>query len=136
MQPNSIGTLPVRVIGDSLPRHIFGKFSIVCAIFRQLTLALWLLQYHRNTYDALFIDQLSACIPLLKWFSSARILFYCHFPDKLLATRDSKLKEIYRSVFDKLEELSTGKTNTNDHSLKLTLHQTFLPFFFYFHRFI
>ncbi|ORZ16984.1 alpha-1,3/1,6-mannosyltransferase ALG2 [Absidia repens] len=106
------GTLPVRVIGDSLPRHLFGSFYIVCAIFRQLALSLWLLQYHRDTYDVLFIDQLSACIPLLKWFSSSRILFYCHFPDKLLVKRGSKLKEIYRSVFDKLEDLSTGLSDT------------------------
>ncbi|KAI8092833.1 alpha-1,3/1,6-mannosyltransferase ALG2 [Halteromyces radiatus] len=106
------GTLSVQVIGDSLPRHIFGKFFIVCAILRQLALSLWLLQYHRDTYDVLFIDQLSACIPLLKWFSSSRVLFYCHFPDKLLAKRDSQLREIYRYVFDKLEELTTGLSDT------------------------
>jgi alpha-1,3/alpha-1,6-mannosyltransferase len=74
-----------------------------------MALAGWLLQYNRDTYDVLFIDQLSACIPFLKWFSSSRVLFYCHFPDKLLAKRGSWLREMYRQVFDKLEELSTGK---------------------------
>lgn len=54
------------------------------------------------------MDQLSACLPLLKWFTPSKILFYGHFPDKLLATRDSKLRERYRRVFDSLEEWSTG----------------------------
>lgn len=39
-------------------------------------------------------------------------MFYCHFPDKLLTKRDSKLKELYRVPIDKLEEWSTGMADT------------------------
>lgn len=59
--------------------------------------------------DVFFIDQLSACIPLLRLLSpQARILFYCHFPDKLLAYRESVFKQIYRIPFDWLESWTTG----------------------------
>ncbi|CAO3624923.1 unnamed protein product [Cunninghamella echinulata] len=105
------GTLTVKVIGDFLPRNIFGRFFIVCAILRQLLLVLWLIIHRQDTYDIIFMDQLSACLPLLKWFTPSRILFYCHFPDKLLAIRDSKLKETYRHVFDTLEEWTTGMSD-------------------------
>lgn len=67
------GTLDVRVLGDSLPRDFFGRFYIVFAILRQLALVLWILKFERDTYDIIFIDQLSACIPILKWFSSSRV---------------------------------------------------------------
>lgn len=82
--------------------------------------------------SVLFIDQLSASIPLLKLVlprtpsspssSSSpspsspslsslipKILFYCHFPDKLLALgRSSLAKRLYRLPFDELESWSTG----------------------------
>ncbi|EPB85826.1 alpha-1,3-mannosyltransferase ALG2 [Mucor circinelloides 1006PhL] len=106
------GTLEVRVRGDSLPRDVFGRLYIICAILRQLALVMWILKFERDTYDIIFVDQLSACVPILKWFSSSRILFYCHFPDKLLTKRDSKLKELYRVPIDKLEEWSTGMADT------------------------
>ncbi|KAI8362634.1 hypothetical protein BD560DRAFT_404371 [Blakeslea trispora] len=102
------GTLQVRVKGDWLPRHLLGRCYIIFAILRQFVLVLWLLQHEKDTYDIIMVDQLSACVPLLKWFSSARVLFYCHFPDKLLTGRDSTLKQLYRVPIDKLEEWSTG----------------------------
>ncbi|KAJ3340000.1 Alpha-1,3-mannosyltransferase-like protein [Gonapodya sp. JEL0774] len=36
------------------------------------------------------------------------VLFYCHFPDKLLARRDSILASIYRRPVDWVEEVTTG----------------------------
>lgn len=67
------GTLEVRVRGDSMPRDLFGRLYIIFAILRQLVLVLWILKFERDTYDIIFIDQLSACIPILKWFSSSRV---------------------------------------------------------------
>ena len=64
----------------------------------------------RELQPSVFIvDQLSACLPLLRWlWSSRRILFYCHFPDQLLARRDTRgilglIKKLYRYVFDWFE---------------------------------
>ncbi|CAO3657992.1 unnamed protein product [Rhizopus stolonifer] len=57
------GTLPVRVIGDFLPRDLFGKFYIVCAMLRQFVLTLWILWKERETYDIFFVDQLACVFP-------------------------------------------------------------------------
>jgi alpha-1,3/alpha-1,6-mannosyltransferase len=55
------------------------------------------------------VDQLSAGIPLLRCvFPAPRILFYCHFPDKLLAKKGGLLKTLYRGPFDWIESWSTG----------------------------
>lgn len=61
------------------------------------------------------MDQLSACVPILRWLwpGKQRILFYCHFPDQLLARRDEGgalgiLKRFYRWPFDWFEGWSMG----------------------------
>lgn len=55
------------------------------------------------------VDQLSAGIPLLRLLCAGpRVLFYCHFPDKLLAKKGGILKTLYRGPFDWLESWSTG----------------------------
>ncbi|KAI9493235.1 alpha-1,3/1,6-mannosyltransferase ALG2 [Zychaea mexicana] len=107
------GTLRVNVRGDWLPRTIFGRFYILCAILRQIVLSLSLIYQDDEKYDVLFIDQLSACIPLFKSLSSARVLFYCHHPDKLLTTRKSPLKKLYRLPVDRLEEWTTDSIVVN-----------------------
>jgi alpha-1,3/alpha-1,6-mannosyltransferase len=58
--------------------------------------------------DAFIVDQLSAGLPLLRvLYPETRILFYCHFPDLLLALgRASLLKRAYRVPFDAIEEWS------------------------------
>jgi len=59
--------------------------------------------------SVLFVDQLSAGIPLLRLLvPKARVLFYCHFPDKLLVKKGGILKSAYRVPFDWLESWSTG----------------------------
>ncbi|EWC45695.1 hypothetical protein DRE_05256 [Drechslerella stenobrocha 248] len=105
------GTLKVIVRGNTVfPPSILGRFSILCAILRQLHLTVsLLLTSDTTTIDYFFVDQLSVCIPLLRYFlPDARVLFYCHFPDKLLASRKSVVKSIYRVPFDWVEGLTTG----------------------------
>jgi alpha-1,3/alpha-1,6-mannosyltransferase len=105
----SIGTLDVRVRGNSIvPPSILGRFSILCAILRQLHLILqitWSGELRELRPTAFFVDQLSAGLPLLAWlWPRIRILFYCHFPDLLLAKGRAKwYKRIYRLLFDSWE---------------------------------
>ncbi|RPA91011.1 UDP-Glycosyltransferase/glycogen phosphorylase [Choiromyces venosus 120613-1] len=109
------GTLDVRVAGNSIiPPNLLGRFSILCAILRQVHLSLTLLLTNEiSKYDYIFIDQLSAAIPLLRFFSpKTKILFYCHFPDYLLATRASFIKSLYRIPFDWFEGFTTGLADT------------------------
>lgn len=102
----------MRVRGNTLvPASILSRFSIICAILRQLHLILQVYATSElSTFrpDAFIVDQLSAGLPWLRYlFPKARILFYCHFPDLLLAQgRASWLKRAYRIPFDFIEEWS------------------------------
>ena len=112
-----IGTLVVHAIHPPFPRNIRGKFHILLAHLRQLHLTYRLLQTNGSTYDVCFVDQLSTCIPALRLLARKRVVFYCHFPDKLLANgefvqgkmklRGSVLKRAYRLPMDWLEEVTT-----------------------------
>jgi alpha-1,3/alpha-1,6-mannosyltransferase len=103
----------VRVRGNTIPPSILGRFAILCAILRQLLLilqiAIFTSELRQLKPQYFFVDQLSAGVPLLRTISpSTRILFYCHFPDKLLARRGSWIKFVYRLPFDWIENWSTG----------------------------
>lgn len=127
----SSGVLNVNVFGDFLPTTIVGKFHIVFAILRQLYLVLRLVVTGEILrYDYFVVDQLSFCVPLLGIFSSedARVLFYCHFPDQLLAKKGGVAKKLYRLPFDAVEEWSTGTSDrivVNSTFTKSIFHQTF-----------
>jgi alpha-1,3/alpha-1,6-mannosyltransferase len=102
----------VRVRGNTLvPASILSRFSIICAILRQLHLILFIYitsELSKFEPDAFVVDQLSAGLPWLRvLYPETRILFYCHFPDLLLAQgRASFLKRAYRIPFDFIEEWS------------------------------
>jgi len=115
-----LGCLNIRYIKPPFPRSIGGKFHILFAHARQLHLTSRLLLRQGPSYDVYFVDQLSTCIPLLRAVGKTRVVFYCHFPDKLLANgtyfsgenlvkeQGSLLKRIYRYPMDLLEELTTS----------------------------
>ncbi|KAK3714965.1 Alpha-1,3-mannosyltransferase-like protein [Vermiconidia calcicola] len=105
------------------PTHCFeeardgGRFSILFAILRQLALvistAVFSNELKKLDPDVFLVDQLSACIPLLRRLCpKAKVLFYGHFPDRLLAQEGSGktklLKRLYRQPFDNIESWSTG----------------------------
>ncbi|TPX32275.1 hypothetical protein SmJEL517_g04596 [Synchytrium microbalum] len=99
------GTLKVAVFGDFLPRSILKRGHVVFAMIRSLYLAM-IMVLLQPRYDVIFVDQVSASIPILR-LTGSKILFYCHFPDKLLSTRESLVKRIYRAPVDYAEELTT-----------------------------
>lgn len=112
------GTLKVHAPKSPFPRSFRGKLHIVFANARQLHLTAHLLRPGAPKYDVYFVDQLSTCIPLLRVFGHTRVLFYCHFPDKLLADgayeegRPARkdvglLKRLYRAPMDWIEEVTT-----------------------------
>ena len=102
------GKIDVEVYGNQLPREIYGKGHVVFAILKSWILAFAILafSFFGRKYDVLIVDQLSASIPILR-LTGSKILFYCHFPDKLLSKRSSMLKNIYRLPLDFLEEITT-----------------------------
>lgn len=110
------GRLCVHHVIPPLPRSLQGKFHIMFAHARQLHLTMHLICTSAHQYDVFFVDQLSTCIPFLRMFTGKRVIFYCHFPDKLLANGTyvedrrgknvSILKYIYRFPMDWLEEVT------------------------------
>lgn len=105
------GTLQVTVVGDWLPRSIFGKFYAVCAYFRMVYAALYVvLSLSKEApIDVIFCDLISLGIPILKLSNNKpKILFYCHFPDQLLTTPGGFFKSLYRMPLNYLEEKTTG----------------------------
>jgi alpha-1,3/alpha-1,6-mannosyltransferase len=115
----------VHYVVPPFPRSLGGKFHILFAHLRQLHLTLHLLFWGAPKYDIYFVDQLSTCIPFLRTFANTRVVFYCHFPDKLLAMAGSRnggfveghsvrknlgfLKWLYRLPMDWLEEVTTSE---------------------------
>lgn len=106
-QETKDGTLKVTVVGDWLPRSVFGRCQALCAYLRMMYAAIFLVFFRPFDYDVIFCDQISACIYILKFFN-AKVVFYCHFPDMLLTKRESLLKKLYRMPIDWLEEKTTG----------------------------
>ncbi|EEP79817.1 hypothetical protein UREG_04663 [Uncinocarpus reesii 1704] len=128
------GTLNVRVRGNTLfPAHVGGRLHVLMAVLRQLHLVTGLVWERRKATirldkeeeedaedDVFIVDQVPACVPVLRLFGTQilrgwrrkgreRILFYCHFPDQLLARRDEGhllvqlAKGLYRRPFDWFE---------------------------------
>ena len=78
----------VFVFGDWLPRNIAGGGAVVFAILRMIYVSIIVLL--RGNYDVIFCDQVSAAVPVLK-LTKIPVLFYCHYPDKLLCTERTSL---------------------------------------------
>ncbi|RDB19381.1 Alpha-1,3/1,6-mannosyltransferase ALG2 [Hypsizygus marmoreus] len=116
------GSLRVHHVIPPFPRSFKGKFHIFFAHARQLHLTAHLLRPGSPKYDVYFVDQLSTCIPFLRTLGNTRVVFYCHFPDKLLANGEftegkltkkqpSLLKWLYRYPMDWLEEVTTRQAD-------------------------
>ncbi|XP_059473281.1 alpha-1,3/1,6-mannosyltransferase ALG2 [Neocloeon triangulifer] len=105
------GTLDVTVAGDWLPRSVFGFLFALCAYLRMIFAALYLVFFSNLEPDVVFCDQVSVCVPVLKTFSKAKVLFYCHFPDQLLSKPGGHLKQMYRAPLNWLEETTTGQAD-------------------------
>uniref|UniRef100_A0A8C4RA09 Alpha-1,3/1,6-mannosyltransferase ALG2 n=1 Tax=Eptatretus burgeri TaxID=7764 RepID=A0A8C4RA09_EPTBU len=102
------GSLRVVTAGDWLPRSVLRRGVALCAYLRMAYLALYVSLLSGDTYDVAFCDQISACVPLLRLRNSARVIFYCHFPDLLLSSHDSPWRRLYRAPIDWLEERTTA----------------------------
>ncbi|PSC71528.1 alpha-1,3 1,6-mannosyltransferase ALG2 [Micractinium conductrix] len=108
------GPFSVTVAGGWFPRALAGRCMALCAYVRCALVALhiaWRCWVQRRQYDVIIVDQVAAVVPLLRALTSARVLFYCHFPDLLLATRRSRLHSAYRAPLDWLEQQATGASH-------------------------
>lgn len=109
------GTLKVQTVGDWLPRTIFNKFTAACAYLRMIyaTLYTTFVLSRQEQFDVIFVDSISIGIPFLKFAAGApKIIFYCHFPDMLMAPQEgSTFRKFYRFPLNWAEEFTTGKAD-------------------------
>ena len=104
------GTLTVCCRGDWLPRSMLGRVFAFCSYLRMIFLAFYILCFYRHSFHTIFCDQIPICIPILK-SSCRKVIFYCHYPDKLLTDRKTLAKQLYRKLIDWIEEWSIGKAD-------------------------
>ncbi|GMF44594.1 unnamed protein product [Phytophthora fragariaefolia] len=101
----------VRVHGDWLPRTVLGKLYALCAVLRVLFVTLCVALRYADELDVLVVDQVSVSVPFLRALGKP-VLFYGHFPDKLLCIRSSSpWKRLYRVPLDFLEEITTAASD-------------------------
>lgn len=109
------GTLNVETVGDWLPRSIFNKFTAACAYIRMLYATFYAVFFlsRQENFDVIFVDCISIGVPILKLAQgSPKIIFYCHFPDVLLASQTGNpFRQFYRYPIDSIEEFTTRKAD-------------------------
>lgn len=97
------GQYDVRVVGDWLPRSVFGKCQALCAYLRMVYLVLvYVLFLNDGNIDVYYVDQIPVAIPFLKW-TKKKIIYYCHHPDLLASLPGGRLKKLYRVIIDWVE---------------------------------
>jgi alpha-1,3/alpha-1,6-mannosyltransferase len=131
------GTLhhALHVWGRWIPSHILAGYGqAICSTIRLLYLAYRVAR--KKSPDIIVLDVLPTPLPFLLASTDASLLFYCHFPDKLLTrtnptqaqAQPSTLKTLYRSVMDGLEEWSIQSADVcavNSQFTRATVLRTF-----------
>lgn len=121
-------SLRVFVAGSWLPNSIFGGLALICASLKSIILVLWAISTMKLP-DIIVIDQLA--LPVLA-FNLLQIptIFYCHFPDFMLAKHNTPLLRMYRWPLDILERISTlaaTRILVNSKFTKSALEYAFVP---------
>jgi Glycosyltransferase len=84
----------VHVVGSFLPVHFFGKGTAFCSTLRMFYLSIVAKRMYPHA-DVIVLDGLPSPIPyLVSQKTSQCVIYYCHFPDKLL-TRDTVNGELF-----------------------------------------
>jgi len=105
------GRVEVQVRGRFLPAGIGGRLQAPCAIARLCWLA-GALAAGREPFDAIVSDIAPYALPLLRAARALdhrahrprpRLVYYCHYPDQLLAPARAGWYRAYRAPLDGLE---------------------------------
>lgn len=94
--------LDVKVVGRWLPGHLFQRFKAPCTILGMAWLALTL-RRSREGCDLLLCDLVAHVTPLLDRRLHRRVVYYCHYPDRLLTPSRRGLYQLYRAPIDRME---------------------------------
>lgn len=139
-KPHGILADRLHVWGNYIPSCVLNMGTALCSSIRLLYLCVWT-TWRFPQADLVVLDVLPTPIPLLLPYTA--VLFYSHFPDKLL-TRDtvngqliddqqddqqvSFWKQTYRSFLDSVEETTMGLADllvVNSNFTKSMIQSTF-----------
>jgi len=114
----------------SLTFVVFGyrwTLSSLPIIIQSCILQIVLIFSRRKTQiELIFVDQVSLPVLIVRCLSNIRTIFYCHYPDSLLAPRNSIIRMLYRFPYDLLEKYSTlCVSNYITHHLFIILYYIF-----------
>ena len=99
------GSLDVRIYGDFIPLEIGQRLRAPFAIAR-MCYVVTRLGLSSDKFDVTFVDLVAQSIPLLRLMTFAKVIFYCHFPDRLMAPRRDGIYRWYRAPIDWTEEMA------------------------------
>mmetsp|Transcript_25581 Transcript_25581/g.101008 ORF Transcript_25581/g.101008 Transcript_25581/m.101008 type:complete len:171 (+) Transcript_25581:374-886(+) len=111
-----VSSINVHVVGGFIPRTLAGKFKALLTSIQCMYIAIYLCFFCRTSFDVAVCDIVS--LPnVIFWLFRKPVVFYCHFPDKLLARTlqvDARghaktsppVQKLYRFGVDLLEEYS------------------------------
>lgn len=106
------GTLDVRVHGAALPLHAGGRVRVIGTIAKMAVGAAAILR-DRDRPDVVLCDVVPHVIPLFRAFRrTLPVVFYCHYPDRLLTPPRRGLYRWYRTPVDALEAAGTARAAT------------------------
>jgi len=130
----------LKVSGGWIPTHLlFHKGQALCSTLRLLYLAYQTarsVSQDNKGNTLIVLDVLPTPLWILRYCTDCSLLFYCHFPDRLLVRqpqnneppRSMSLRRGYRRVMDGLEEVSMRLADTvvvNSQFTRRTVLQTF-----------
>jgi alpha-1,3/alpha-1,6-mannosyltransferase len=103
------GRLDVRVHGRFVPLHVGGRARASLAIAK-MALGARAIARDREPPDVVFCDVVPHVIPQLRRLcADVPVVFYCHFPDRLLTPPRRGLYRWYRRPIDALERSGTAQ---------------------------
>lgn len=121
------GRVNVRVVGRHVPASIGGRLRAPSSIAR-MALAARAMASCRPAFDVVVCDLVSHVVPLIRRLSRAPVVFYCHYPDLLLAPRRHGVYRYYRRPLDRLEARGIARADrvlVNSRFTASVLHRTF-----------
>lgn len=97
------GTVDVQTFGNKIPNLIFNRFQLIMSIFKMFLLTIYMMLF-KQRYDLYIVDSNPYVLPIF-WIFRRKVIFYCHFPDALLAAEQTSiLFKFYRFVMALIEE--------------------------------
>ena len=129
----------VHLVGQFLPVNLLGKGTAFCSTIRMMYLTYKAKRMYPDA-DVFVIDVLPSSIPYLV-HGSKSVIYYCHFPDKLL-TRDtvngetsqsstnvkSLFRSLYRKLLDYIEETTMSYSDVICFNSKFTREEVLKAF--------